>query len=120
MVIRTLWKLWPVEGWSTRISMVIYWLAQVVATCCLLTATIVGVRTGRWDWDGIALYAFMYLLSSTWFDYISWRRRALEAEKPLPPTQVVQTYSTVGAANIARMVERERRRDTLRHSGRTW
>ncbi|WP_280246177.1 hypothetical protein [Nocardia abscessus] len=67
----------------------------------------------------MAGYGLVYLLSVTWFESIGWRRRALDAEKPFPPTSVVHDYSTVGAANIARLVEHQRREE-LRQAGQQW
>lgn len=63
---------------------------------------------------GLLALAFAW----AWFGYVYWRRRALEAEKPLPPTQVVHEYPTAGSAAIAHVVERQIRRNAMMHPGR--
>lgn len=107
-MLRTAWKLWAGENWPTRVEMVIYAVCGTGAGVFLVIDVLYGVLTGGWDYSALLVTVLLYSYASTWFDYLAWRRRALEAENPPAPTQVVATYSTVGAADIARMVERQR------------
>jgi hypothetical protein len=104
-------KLWATESWFTRVEMVVYLTVGVSAVVYLTLDVLSGFVTGEWNLRAMLVDGLLYGLASTWFDYRMWRPRALEAEKPLPPNQVVITYPTVGSADIARMVEESARRE---------
>lgn len=112
-MLRSAWKLWAHENWATRVEMAVYAVCGTGALVFVAIEVLYGVLTGEWNVHALLLAALLYSVATTWFDSVTWRRRALEAEKPLPPTQVVTTYSTVGAADIARRVEEQRRRESM-------
>ena len=104
----TTWQVFKREGWSNRFLMIggAFWLTMSTLTTALLL--LIGVLGGGWQWTQIRASLACVVLGVIVVRYVYWRHRAIEAEKPLPPTQVIVTYSTAGAADIARRVEARR------------
>lgn len=113
------WQVFKRESWPNRTVIVAAALVMVLAAVNILVNVLVGILGGAWLFGAMFDSAQSMAVAGVVIGWIYWRHRAREAEKPLPPTQVVTTYSTVGAADIARMVERQRRRESAETAGRT-
>lgn len=103
----TLWQVLEREGWRTRAAAVIV----VIGAGLNLARIILWPLDLNWGPDDLAGSLVALAFAWSWFGWVYWRRRAIEAEKPLPPTMVVHEYPSVGSAAMAHMVEDIQRRE---------
>lgn len=115
----SVWQVFKREDWPKRFAMFGGFVWVAVSALTIAAILLLGVMSGYWQWSVLGDSCVGVVLGCAVVQSVYWKHRALEAEKPLPPTQAVMTYSTVGAADIARMVERQRRRECAETAGRT-
>lgn len=115
----SVWQVFKRESWPNRTVIASAALFMVLAAASILVNVLVGILGGAWLFGAMFDSAQSMAVAGVVIGWIYWRHRAREAEKPLPPTQIVTTYSTVGAADIARRVEQQLRRECAGTAGRT-
>lgn len=109
----TTWQVFKRESWSNRALMIAgaFWLAMSTLTIALVL--LIGTLGGGWQWTEMRHSLVGPVLGVIVVRFVYWQHRALEAEKPLPSTQVIVKYSTPGAADIARRVEAKRQLEQM-------
>lgn len=105
---RSFASLWRQEPWPSRLVIAAVGVAGTLSTANLVLYSILGVL-GDWRPDVIEDAASNLAFAGVAYAWIYWRRRAQNAEKPLPPTMVVTEYPTEGAAAVGRWVEQQKR-----------
>lgn len=100
------WKdLWRRETLGVRLLLIAGIMLGLLFAADLIGYIAIGFMDGTWNLSAMTILVGKLVVVAYGFEYARWRRRALDAEKPLDPTQVIETYDTVGAANWARYIQ---------------